>query len=58
MKTVYIVLDVDKYGMPQVVQVHYVEGEAASQVAALKYLDHEHATYEIVDIKVDEETVN
>jgi hypothetical protein len=51
MKTIYIVLDIDSYGSPELVDYHLTEDEAQEHVAKLKDLGYENSKYEILELR-------
>ena len=48
MKTIFIVLNVDKYGTPEVVDYFLSEEEAKDSVASLKDLGYDQSCYELM----------
>jgi hypothetical protein len=51
MKTIYVVLDIDSYGSPEIVDYHLTEDEAQEHVAKMKYLGYENSKYEILELR-------
>lgn len=50
-KIIYVVLNIDKYNSPEIVDYFLTEDEAQEHVAKMKYLGYENSNYEPLELR-------